>query len=101
MHMTLVYHFESFLLIITITSPSCPYNVYPFIPHFYIVKLGYTRVYIFFLFLIQNIDSGYFLMKFSILTALKLSVYLHGYVFVMVSCMITKISQCTTTLNHF
>ena len=26
--------------------------------HFYIVKLGYTEVYLFFLFLIQNIDCG-------------------------------------------
>ena len=29
------------------------------IPHFYIVKLGYAGVYVFFLFLLQNIDSGY------------------------------------------
>ena len=28
----------------------------PITPHFYIVKLGYTGVYIFFLFLLQNID---------------------------------------------
>ena len=27
--------------------------------HFYLVKLGYTGVYIFFLFLLQNIDCGY------------------------------------------
>ena len=38
---------------------TCPCNVYPLIPHFYIVKLGYTRVYIFFFFLILNIDCGY------------------------------------------
>ena len=31
----------------------------PLIPHFYIVKLGFTGVYLFFLFLLQNIDSGY------------------------------------------
>ena len=28
-------------------------------PHFYIVKLGFTGVYIFFLFLLKNIDYGY------------------------------------------
>ena len=33
--------------------------VYPLKPHFYIVKLGFTGVYIFFLFLLQNIDCGY------------------------------------------
>ena len=33
-------------------------NEYPLKPHFYI-KLGYTGVNLFFLFLIQNIDCGY------------------------------------------
>ena len=28
-------------------------------PHFYIEKLGYAGVYLFFLCLLQNIDSGY------------------------------------------
>ena len=28
-------------------------------PHFYIEKLGYAGVYLFFLFLLQNIDCGY------------------------------------------
>ena len=32
--------------------PTCPYNVYPLTPHFYIVKLGFTGVFIFFLFLL-------------------------------------------------
>ena len=36
-----------------------PCNEHPFTSHFYIVKLGFTRVYIFFLCLIQNIDQGY------------------------------------------
>ena len=36
-----------------------PYNEYTLIPHFYIVKLEYSGVYVFFLFLIQNIDCGY------------------------------------------
>ena len=31
----------------------------PLKPHFYIVKLGYAGVYLFFLFLLQNIDCGY------------------------------------------
>ena len=38
---------------------TCPRNVYPFNPHFYKVKLGYAVVYLFFLFLIQNIYCGY------------------------------------------
>ena len=31
---------------------TCPCNEHPLTPHFYIVKLGFTRVYIFFLFLL-------------------------------------------------
>ena len=31
---------------------TSPYNEYPLTPHFYIVKLGFTGVYIFFLFLL-------------------------------------------------
>ena len=38
---------------------TCPCNVYPLEPHFYIEKLGYAGVYLFFLFLLQNIDCGY------------------------------------------
>ena len=39
---------------------TCPYNFDPLKPHFYIVKLGFTRVYIIvFLFLLKNIDCGY------------------------------------------
>ena len=29
---------------------TCPFNVYPLMPHFYIAKLGFAGVYIFFLF---------------------------------------------------
>ena len=36
-----------------ITSPC---NVYPLTPHFYIVKLGFTGVYIIFSFLLKNMD---------------------------------------------
>ena len=37
----------------------CPCNIYPLKPHFYIVKLGFAGVYLFFLVLLQNIDCGY------------------------------------------
>ena len=35
------------------------YNFDPLKPHFYILKLGFTGVYIIFLFLLKNIDCGY------------------------------------------
>ena len=35
------------------------YNFDPLKPHFYIVKLGFTGVYIIFLFLLKNINCGY------------------------------------------
>ena len=38
---------------------TCPCNEQPLTPHFYIEKVGFTRVYIFFLFLLQNIDWAY------------------------------------------
>ena len=38
---------------------TCPCDLYPLTPKFYIVKLGCTGVYIIFLFLLQNIDCGY------------------------------------------
>ena len=38
---------------------TCPCNVYILEPHSYIAKLGYAGVYLFFLFLLQNIDCGY------------------------------------------
>ena len=37
---------------------TCPCNIYPLKPHFYIVKLGFAGVYLFFLFLLQNIDCS-------------------------------------------
>ena len=42
----------------TITK-TCLYNSDPLKPHFYIVKLGFTGVYIIFLISAQNIDCGY------------------------------------------
>ena len=41
------------------TCKTCPCNIYPLIPHFYIAKLGYAGVNLFFLFLLQNIDCVY------------------------------------------
>ena len=38
---------------------TCPCNEYPLKPHFYIAKLGYAGVYLFFLFLLQNKNCGY------------------------------------------
>ena len=38
---------------------TCLCNIYPSIAHFYIAKLGYAGVYLFFLVLLQNIDCGY------------------------------------------
>ena len=38
-------------------NKSC--NEDPLTPYFYIVKLGFTGVYNFFLFSLQNIDGGY------------------------------------------
>ena len=40
-------------------TKTCLYNFDPLKPHFYIVKLGFTGVYIIFLFSAQNIDCGY------------------------------------------
>ena len=34
------------------------YNVDPLKPHFFVVKLGFTGVYIIFLFLLKNINCG-------------------------------------------
>ena len=36
------------------------YNFDPLKPHFYIVKLGFTRLYIIFLISAQKIDCGYY-----------------------------------------
>ena len=40
-------------------TKTCLYNFDPLNPHFYIVKLGFTGVYIIFLISAQNIDCGY------------------------------------------
>ena len=46
------------VLIGTIRKTS-PCNEYPINPTYIIVKLGYAGVYLFYLFLLQNIDCGY------------------------------------------
>ena len=51
--------FSTFTMMYKIIRKTCPCNVYPLGPHFYIVKLGYAGVYLFFLFLLQNVDCGY------------------------------------------
>ena len=45
--------------IFLIITKTCLYNFDPFQPHFYIVKLGFTGVYMNFLISAQNIDCGY------------------------------------------
>ena len=40
-------------------TKTCLYNFDPLKPHFYIVKLGFTGVYIIFHISAQNIDCGY------------------------------------------
>ena len=40
-------------------TKTCLYNFDPFEPHFYIVELGFTGVYIIFLIIAQNIDCVY------------------------------------------
>ena len=42
-------------------TKTCLYNVDPFKPHFCIVKVGFTGVYIIFLISAQDIDCGYWL----------------------------------------
>ena len=39
----------------TAIKKTCSWKLNPLIPHFYIAKLGFTRVYLFFLFFNQNI----------------------------------------------
>ena len=55
---------QMFALVLIITvlrniTKTCLYNFDPLKPHFYIVKLGFTGVYITFLISVQNIDCGY------------------------------------------
>ena len=45
--------------LIIIIMRTCLYNFDPLKPHFYIVKLGFTGVYIIFFISAKNIDCGY------------------------------------------
>ena len=45
--------------IILLITKTCLYNFDPLKPHFYIVKLGFTGVYVIFLISSKNIDCGY------------------------------------------
>ena len=49
------------IIVIVISRKTCPCNEYPLIPDFYMAKLGLpvTGVYLFSLFLFQNIDCEY------------------------------------------
>ena len=50
---------STFFSVLSYIRKTCPCNEYPLEPHFYIAKLGYEEVYLFFLVLLQNIDCGY------------------------------------------
>ena len=96
---------------VVVITKTYLYNFDPFKPHFYIVKLGFTGVYIIFLISAQNIDCGYslepprrggsneylqstflirnmtniriFYLKIFHFLVIKFSVYLNRHVFVM------------------
>ena len=55
----LTLHFETAGRQVWTITKTCLYNFDPLKPHFYIVKLGFTGVYINFLISAQNIDCGY------------------------------------------
>ena len=53
---------EKYMFLTTVgegITKTCLYNFDPLKPHFYIVKLGFTGVYIIFLISAPNIDCGY------------------------------------------
>ena len=49
----------TFTNVLASITKTCLYSFDPIKPHFYIVKLGFTDVYIIFLISAQNIDCGY------------------------------------------
>ena len=78
----------------------CLYNFDPLKPHFYIVKMGFTGVYIIFLISAQNIDCGWkyekyqsFLPENFQFLEVKFSIYLSRLVFVMRSVLACAKSQ--------
>ena len=73
----------------------CNIYIYPLKPHFYIEKLGFARVYLFFfLFLLQNKDCGYSL---ELLHRGGSNVYQQS----MFLAKIRKISKISTENFHF
>ena len=86
-------------------AKTCLYNTDPLKPHFYIVKLGFTGVYIIFLISAQNIDCEYpqsmfwaeirkiseFLSENFQFLEVKFSLYLNRHVFVMYTFVFTSI----------
>ena len=54
-----VYYTETDDMNMKSITKTCLYNFDPFKPHFYIVKLGFTGVYIIFLISAENIDCEY------------------------------------------
>ena len=59
MEISIVFFFRKFTSGLVFITKTCLYNFDPLKPHFYIVKLGFTGVYIIFLITAQNIDCGY------------------------------------------
>ena len=58
-HMGTFWTTENHLIHVLYNRITCPCNIYPLIAHFYIAKLGFAGVYLFFLILLQNIHCGY------------------------------------------
>ena len=57
-----VLHYSVCIIVVTSIfniRKTSPCNIYPLKPHFYTVKVGFAGVYLFFLFLLKNIDCGY------------------------------------------
>ena len=55
-----IFFFNYFCMKTVVASRKHAYIILtPLKPHFYIVKLGFTGVYLIFLFLLKNIDCGY------------------------------------------
>ena len=57
--LALVYYRSSEKQVVNGIMLTCPCNVHPLKPHFYIVKFGFTGVYIIFIFLLLNINFWY------------------------------------------
>ena len=56
-----IHQYLYYNIIMFFITKTCLYNFDPLKPHFHMVKLGFTGVYIIFLISAQNIDCGYLL----------------------------------------